>query len=792
MRRITIGIPVYAEPERLRATLASLRAHTPHAHTLLLLPDGPDVPTQKVLATLRDIPQLATTTPCGAAACFNRLVRAGDADVFILLESGAIVGLGWLEHLLIALDADPRHGVAGPSTNTAWNEQGVFRRSGGVLAEVARTAEEARQRFGQTWRTLEPLYSLADFCYAVRREVVAAIGGADEGYGVGPCWEMDYNIRAARAGWKGVWACAAYVYRSPLTARRRRDEALYFEVSKRRYQDKFCGARLRGEKKDYRPHCRGDACPNFAPVSLIPVQSALSLAQASTPQSFRDQTTNGEILRCAQNDNSIGDCESPSIVSLVGGRCNEPLVTCIMPTYNRRSFIPQAIRGFLRQEYHNSELVIVDDGADAIADCVRGYERVRYIRLDKKLTIGAKRNLACKQARGEIIIHWDDDDWYPSRRVGAQVRALQERGADLCGSSRVFYYDPMTDHAWEYHYRGPGPTWVAGNTLAYRRRIWERNMFPDLQIGEDSRFVWSQAGKSIVDLAEPTLCVATVHRTNTSRKETTGAYWREIPNGQVHALLGDERYLYRSAVLATDGESFPLVSCIMPTYNRRQFLSFTLRQFQAQDYPNKELVIVDDGSDPIGDLAGNLPGIHYLRLPARTSIGAKRNLACRHARGMIIAHWDDDDWYAPDRLRYQVMPIMAGAADLTGLENAFVLELPSGVFWRIQPELHARMFVGNVHGGTLVYRRALLNEGVHYPEVNLAEDAWLLQLALRKGKRLVRLSNPGVFVYVRHGKNAWRECTPGQFLDAAGWERLEHPLVIPPQVLETYKGLAQS
>src|SRR5262249_34500766 len=151
----------------------------------------------------------------------------------------------------------------GPSTNYAWNEQRVFPRGGGTLAEVARTAAEATRRFGRAWRTLEPLYSLADFCYAVRREVIHAIGAADEGYGLGPCWEMDYNIRAARAGWKGVWACAAYVYRSPFTARRRYDEALHFEESKRRYQNKFCGARLRGEKADYRPHCRGEACSNF-------------------------------------------------------------------------------------------------------------------------------------------------------------------------------------------------------------------------------------------------------------------------------------------------------------------------------------------------------------------------------------------------------------------------------------------------------------------------------------------------------------------------------------------------
>ena len=192
-----------------------------------------------------------------------RLMTSTDADVLVLLESGTQVGPGWLEHLLAALCADPHNGLAGPSTNVSWNEQCAFPRSGATPAEVARTADEAANRFGKEARTLEPLYSLADFCYVVRREVIETIGAADEAYGLGPCWEMDYNIRAARAGWRGVWAGAAYVHRSPFTERRRREEALRFDASKRLYQDKFCGARLRGEKTDYRSHCRGDACPNF-------------------------------------------------------------------------------------------------------------------------------------------------------------------------------------------------------------------------------------------------------------------------------------------------------------------------------------------------------------------------------------------------------------------------------------------------------------------------------------------------------------------------------------------------
>jgi glycosyltransferase involved in cell wall biosynthesis len=175
----------------------------------------------------------------------------------------------------------------------------------------------------------------------------------------------------------------------------------------------------------------------------------------------------------------------------------------------------------------------------------------------------------------------------------------------------------------------------------------------------------------------------------------------------------------------------------------------------------------------------------------RASIGAKRNLACRQARGQVIAHWDDDDWYAPDRLRYQAAPIISGEADLTGLVNNCVLELPGGDFWTTTPELHPRMFVGDVHGGTLVFRASLLETGIRYPETSLAEDASLIRQALARRGRLLRLSNPGLFVYVRHGANAWREYAPGSFLDPEGWRRIPHPATFPAPALAAYRSAAR-
>jgi glycosyltransferase involved in cell wall biosynthesis len=202
-------------------------------------------------------------------------------------------------------------------------------------------------------------------------------------------------------------------------------------------------------------------------------------------------------------------------------------------------------------------------------------------------------------------------------------------------------------------------------------------------------------------------------------------------------------------------------------------------------------VVIDDGTDPVADLLEGLPDVRYRRLVRRLTIGAKRNLSCHEAQGEFIAHWDDDDWYAPNRLELQVAPLLAGTADLTGFTNRFVLEMPRGQFWTTADSLHRRMFVGDVHGGTLLYRKSFVQENIRYPETNLAEDAVLIQQAMRRSKRLMRLENPGTFVYLRHGSNAWKFET-GQFLDPNGWNPTTAPTGFSPQTLDLYRAAAES
>jgi O-antigen biosynthesis protein len=766
MNNVCIGIPISDEPERLLVTLDSLHANTKRAFEIVLLPDGSDPVTVRALADHDDLPQVAIGEPSGGAACFNRLAQFNNSEVIVFLENGALVGKGWLDGLLTALESQPRNGLTGPSTNRSWNEQSVFSQSRPAPSDLGQASAEVAHRFGTATRSLEPLYSLADFCYVVRREVIDAIGLADEGYGLGPCWEMDYNIRAARAGWRGVWACAAYVHRAPMTPRRQRNEARLFDSSKQRYQEKFCGARLRGAKSDYRVHCSGDSCPNFAPADLIRVN-----LPASTPVSIQPK---------------LQGCAPPVHLKVLS---EAPLVSCIMPTCDRLRFVQDSVRCFLRQGYPNLELIIVDDGTESVSHVLPSDPRIRLIRLEKKM-VGAKRNVACASARGEIIVHWDDDDWYPTDRVHRQVAALRAAGTEICGTSTLFYHDRVAGRAWRYRYSGAGHPWVAGNTLAYRKSWWTAHPFTEIQVGEDTRFVRTAPSASTCDLATPGLCVARIHRGNTSPKHTTGAFWQACPVTELESLLGEEWARFLSVGdFQGSAETEPLVSCIMPTFNRRTFLPLALESFKNQDYPAKELIVVDDGSDVVRDLVEGVPNARYLRLPARASIGEKRNQACALAKGAIIAHWDDDDWYAPNRLRHQIAPLLSDQADLTGLENSCLLELPAVRFWRTRTALHARMFRGDVHGGTLAYWKKLIFEGLKYPPISLAEDAVFILAALRAQKRLLRLPNNGVFVYVRHGQNAW-QFQPGQFLDPAGWEIVPSPLGFSAERLTAYQNAA--
>jgi ADP-heptose:LPS heptosyltransferase/glycosyltransferase involved in cell wall biosynthesis len=233
-----------------------------------------------------------------------------------------------------------------------------------------------------------------------------------------------------------------------------------------------------------------------------------------------------------------------------------PLISCIMPTADRRAFVAQAIRYFLRQDYEPKELIVVDDGREAVGDLVPADERVRYVRLDEKLPVGAKRNLACEAARGRVIAHWDDDDWHAPHRLRYQVESLLGAGAELCGISTLLFYDARGGgRAWKYVYPAREKAWVSGSSLCYTREFWAGNRFREINVGEDARFVWSRPAARICVLPDAGFHVGIIHKGNVSPKNTAGSYWQPHPAEDIRRLFGADAKFYDDLAAGKDARA---------------------------------------------------------------------------------------------------------------------------------------------------------------------------------------------------------------------------------------------
>jgi glycosyltransferase involved in cell wall biosynthesis len=211
----------------------------------------------------------------------------------------------------------------------------------------------------------------------------------------------------------------------------------------------------------------------------------------------------------------------------------------------------------------------------------------------------------------------------------------------------------------------------------------------------------------------------------------------------------------------------------MPTYaKRRAFLPQATRLFQKQTYTPTELVIVDDSPAWAGSCEAVLysENVQYVQIMSDVdvTIGAKRNLACSVAQGEIICFFDDDDYFAPERLARQAEPIIRGEADVVGLTMRLVLDVQQGRLWRCSDELHARLFPHGVKCGTLMYSAKVARETVWYPNMSRGEDAWFLHRLLKHGARLVAVDDPTLYVCVRHGGNVTSDFSYGP----PGWEEV--------------------
>lgn len=107
---------------------------------------------------------------------------------------------------------------------------------------------------------------------------------------------------------------------------------------------------------------------------------------------------------------------------------DEPLVSIVMPTYNRRALLPTALRSLGAQCYRNLEVVVVNDGGEPVDDVVTPFPFARVVEAGRAGVIGAM-NAGIAAARGTYVGFLADDDIDYPDHVARLVHALERTGA---------------------------------------------------------------------------------------------------------------------------------------------------------------------------------------------------------------------------------------------------------------------------------------------------------------------------------------------------------------------------
>jgi glycosyltransferase involved in cell wall biosynthesis len=214
-----------------------------------------------------------------------------------------------------------------------------------------------------------------------------------------------------------------------------------------------------------------------------------------------------------------------------------PRVSIITPTYNRPYFLRQLMSCFLDQTYQPIEWLIFDDSPvkDSFFSSLKDTS-IRYFWTDERITVGEKRNHLIERSEGEIIVHFDDDDYYAPSYVSERIAKMKAVGADasllngffVCQLKQGQYGFYLTDikQGPAYRFSKQGISAVSleeqnmplihlcyGFAYVYKRTVGIKIRFPDSNIFEDRAFLL-QAIEQFKVFAHSDEAIITIHSTH--------------------------------------------------------------------------------------------------------------------------------------------------------------------------------------------------------------------------------------------------------------------------------------
>lgn len=174
----------------------------------------------------------------------------------------------------------------------------------------------------------------------------------------------------------------------------------------------------------------------------------------------------------------------------------------------------------------------------------------------------------------------------------------------------------------------------------------------------------------------------------------------------------------------------PLITVVVPAYNRAATIGRALRSVFAQTFSDFEIIVVDDGSSDGTEAACRAfrhPAVRVLRHSANRGAAAARNTGLRAARGTYIALLDSDDEWVPPKLARQIEQLRVSHPIIkAGCTGYTICDTRSRRDYYPQPASRERLLMGCdlSPGSTLMLHRSLLDEVGWFDETFPRYEDW--------------------------------------------------------------------
>jgi glycosyltransferase involved in cell wall biosynthesis len=224
----------------------------------------------------------------------------------------------------------------------------------------------------------------------------------------------------------------------------------------------------------------------------------------------------------------------------------KPLVSIITPTFGREPLLPLIYACVKSQDWPEIEWLVDDDSQEPSAFMLSLNESwINYKHSDTRASVGQKRNRLISRARGEYIVHFDDDDYYSDSYVTRMISWLVAHDADICKLSGFYLFHPRfgTLGYWDLLIKtGIHFVWTVdsvkthflttednlrlsanhfgyGFSYVFKKSVWKHCQFPDLDWNEDGEFMSKAVqSNSLIMLPDQSgICLHIVHGNNSSR-----------------------------------------------------------------------------------------------------------------------------------------------------------------------------------------------------------------------------------------------------------------------------------